>query len=92
MAKKYNAQVIEHKEFIGGRYSVLSEVGMFPAALMGLKVKNFQNLNKFMNNKNFTTSLIYNVACIYTFNASGIKNSVLLNYSSKLENLCEWYK
>ena len=92
LAKKYNAQVIEHKEFIGGRYSVLSEVGMFPAALMGLKVKNFQNLNKFMNNKNFTNSLIYNVACIYTLNTSGIKNSVLLNYSSKLENLCEWYK
>ena len=92
LAKKYNAQIIEHKNFIGGRYSVLSEVGMFPAALMGLKIENFQNLQKFMKSKNFINSLIYNVACIYTLNTNGIKNSVLLNYSSRLENLCDWYK
>ena len=38
IANKYNAEIIEHKEFIGGRYSVLSESGMFPAALMGLNL------------------------------------------------------
>ena len=38
IADKFNAEIIEHKDFIGGRYSVLSEAGMFPAALMGLNI------------------------------------------------------
>ena len=44
IANKYNAEIIEHKEFISGRYSVLSETGMFPAALMGLNLMKFKNL------------------------------------------------
>ena len=43
LANKYNAEIIEHKEFIGGRYSVLSESGMFPAALMELDLSKFKN-------------------------------------------------
>ena len=39
IALRYNAEIIEHKDFIGGRYSVLSESSMFPAALMGLIFK-----------------------------------------------------
>ena len=35
LAKKLKAEVIYHNDFIGGRYSVLSEVGMLPAELMG---------------------------------------------------------
>ena len=42
IANKYKAEIIEHKEYIGGRYSVLSESGMFPAALMGLSLEKFK--------------------------------------------------
>ena len=38
MSKKLNLFYIEHKSNIGGRYSVLSEVGIIPAYLMGLNV------------------------------------------------------
>ena len=31
LASRLKAEIIEHKNFIGGRYSVLSEVGMLPA-------------------------------------------------------------
>ena len=37
--KAKSQTVIHHNNFIGGRYSVLSEVGMLPAELMGLKIK-----------------------------------------------------
>ena len=37
LAKKLKAEIVHHNNFIGGRYSVLSEVGMLPAELMGLK-------------------------------------------------------
>ena len=54
IANKYNAEVIEHKDFISGRYSVLSETGMFPAALMGLNLLKFKNLKKLLKNRYFT--------------------------------------
>ena len=85
IANKYHAEVIAHKEFIGGRYSVLSETGMFPAALMGLNVIKFKNLKKLIKNKNFVTSLIQNVAAIYTLNLKVINNSIILNYESSLD-------
>ena len=91
-ANKYNAEVIEHKEFIGGRYSVLSEPGMFPTALMGLNLSKFRNLQKLIKKKNFVSSLIQNVASIYTLNLKKINNSVILNYNSSLNNLGYWYQ
>ena len=36
LAQKLKADIVHHNNFIGGRYSVLSEVGMLPAQLMGL--------------------------------------------------------
>ena len=52
LAKKLKSEVVEHNNFIGGRYSVLSETGMIPAYLMGLKpdkFKKFENLIKVKN-------------------------------------------
>ena len=92
VANKYNAEIIEHKNFIGGRYSVLSEAGMLPAALMGLDLSRFRNLKKFINNKKFVSSLIQNVASIYTLSNMGLKNSVILNYDSHLNDLSYWYQ
>ena len=92
IANKFNAEIIEHKNYIGGRYSVLSESGMFPAALMGLKVEKFKNLKKLVHNKNFASCLIKNVTAIYSLNTKNISNSVILNYDSDLNNLCEWYQ
>jgi len=92
IATKYNAEIIEHKEFISGRYSVFSETGMFPASLMGLNIKKFKNMKHLINNKNFVSSLIKNVACIHTLNLKKINNSVILNYDSNLNDLGYWYQ
>ena len=90
IGNKFNAEIIEHKNFIGGRYSVFSEVGMFPAALMNLNLRKFKNLNRLIKNKNFVSSLINSVASIYTYYKKGINNSVILNYDSQLNDLCLW--
>ena len=45
LANDLKAEIIEHKNYIGGRYSVLSEVGMLPAEIMGLNEKKFKRLN-----------------------------------------------
>ena len=89
---KFNAQIIEYNDFIGGRYSVLSEVGMFPAALMNLNVTKFKNLKKLIYNRHFVSSLINSVSSIYTLNQQKVKNSVILNYDLRLNDLSLWYQ
>ena len=67
LAKKLKSDIIHHNNYIGGRYSVLSEVGMLPAELMGLKASNFRQLNNLIKNKRFINSLISNVSSTLYF-------------------------
>ena len=92
IASKLKAEIIEHKNFIGGRYSVMSEVGMLPAELMNLKVKKFKNLNYLINNKNFVNRLIYDVSCLYDLSKQKILNSIILNYDPDMNDLGYWYQ
>ena len=92
IANKYKGKIILHKKFIGGRYSVLSEPGMFPAALMGLNLVKVKNLKRLVKNKKFVSSLLKNVATIYTLNLRGVNNSIILNYDSSLNDLGYWHQ
>ncbi len=92
LAKKLKAEIIEHKNYIGGRYSVLSEVGMLPAQLLGLNDAKFKRLNNLVKNKFFLSSLINNVSFISKCISEGKKNSVILNYDESSENLFKWYQ
>ena len=66
-AQKLKADIVHHNNFIGGRFSVLSEVGMLPAELMGLKPESFKRFNFLIKNKKFMNSLISNVNSIIYF-------------------------
>ena len=92
LAKKLKAEIIEHKNYIGGRYSVLSEVGMLPSQLLGLNEAKFKRLNDIIKNKSFTNALIDNVGFIFKCISEGKKNSVILNYDESSENLFKWYQ
>ena len=92
LAHKIKAEVFEHKNYIGGRYSVLSEVGMLPAELMGFDERKFKRLNLLINNNNFLKKLIINVDATLKFIKQGKSNSIILNYDEKSENLLKWYQ
>ena len=92
LANQIKAEIVEHKNYIGGRYSVLSEVGMLPAELMGLKEKEFKGLNYLISNKSFINQLIQNVANTLSLVNKGKYLSVILNYDHKSENLFKWYQ
>ena len=92
LANKISAEVIEHKNYIGGRYSVLSEVGMLPAELMGLSEKKFKSLNYLIKNKSFINNLVQNVADTINFLKNKKHLSVILNYDNNSENLFSWYQ
>ena len=92
LAKKLKAEVIHHNNYIGGRYSVLSEVGMLPADLMGLKSGSFRQLNTLIKNKKFINSLVSNVSSTLYFIKKKKFNSVIINYDEKSDNLFKWYQ
>ena len=92
LAQKLKSEIIHHNNFIGGRYSVLSEVGMLPAQLMGFKPEKFRRLNKLINNKDFISSLIQNVTNIFDLVNKKKTNSIILNYDDKSNDLFNWYQ
>ena len=92
LASKLKADIIHHNDFIGGRYSVLSEVGMLPAELMGLNPKKFKQLNFLIKKKSFINSLISSVSATLYFIQKKKYNSIIINYDEKSENLFKWYQ
>ena len=92
LANKLKSEIVHHNNYIGGRYSVLSEVGMLPADLMGLKPNHFRQFNSLIKNKKFLNNLIQNVAASIYFLKNKKINSVILNYDEKAQNLFNWYQ
>ena len=91
LSKNMNLFYIEHKDYIGGRFSVLSEVGIIPAYLMGINIFKLRSrildplsLKNRIYLKNHTTKL-----------ASLIKSQkfndlIFLNYLPELEKFLFW--
>ena len=92
LAEKFKSEIIHHNNFIGGRYSVLSEVGMLPAELMDLDSRKFKQLNNLIKNKNYLNSLVNNVDQILYFAKRKKFNSIIINYDEKSSNLFNWYQ
>ena len=92
LAKKLKSEIVHHNNFIGGRYSVLSEVGMLPAELMNLNSSKFKQFNNLIKNKSFLKNLIANVAATLSLIQNKKYNSIIINYDNKSENLFKWYQ
>jgi glucose-6-phosphate isomerase len=63
-----------------------------PAELMGLKAKNFRQLNNLINNKDFFNALVSNVNSTLYFIKKKKFNSIIINYDERSENLFNWYQ
>ena len=91
LSHKFNLHYVEHKNFIGGRYSVLSEVGMLPAFLMGLNLKKFRkNLNVYLKGKE---KFFLKDSAIILSNIllnKKINNLIFLNYMPRLNKFLFW--
>ena len=92
LANELKAEIIEHRNYVGGRYSVLSEVGMLPAELMNLDERKFKQFNNIIKNKNFINNLINNVEATLSLLKSGRYTSIILNYDEQSECLFKWYQ
>ena len=92
LANKLKCEILEHKNYIGGRYSVLSEVGILPSILMGLDDKKFKNFDNLIKNRKFIDGLIDSVSSTIFFVKNKKLNSIILNYDEQSEELFKWYQ
>ena len=90
-AKNKKILQINHKNFIGGRYSVLSEAGIIPAYFMGLQVKHFRkNLLSFfkLKKKKLLIDTVVKLSHIYKYKK--INSIIMLNYAPEVNNFLYW--
>ena len=89
-AKKNGFNFIKHNHYIGGRYSIFSEVGMLPAYLMGLKPENFKkNLPRLIKNRKFLSKSIRELSRL---NVKKYKILILFNYIPELNDFMFWFQ
>ncbi len=89
--KKFNLFFIEHKNFIGGRFSVLSEVGVIPSILLGINIfKLRQNLSKYMKGKEKLILKDSSIKLTSLLLKKKVTNLILLNYVPELEKFLYW--
>jgi len=90
-AKKKNIMQINHKNYIGGRYAVLSEVGMIPAYFMGLKINYFRkNLLNFLKTKEKNLLLDNVIKLSHIYRHKKINSIIMLNYAPEINDFLYW--
>ncbi|MBT4791011.1 MAG: hypothetical protein HON90_05530 [Halobacteriovoraceae bacterium] len=95
--EKYH--VLEVPSNIGGRFSVLSCVGLFPACFMGIDISGlYQGANEIKESilnqdpqKNNLLNVFSHLAFLYQESTPQVNETVLMPYSSKLKDLSFWF-
>jgi len=94
---KLGLEFFQHPENIGGRFSALSIVGMYPAILMGLDYELMKKSAQNVKNNFFTESEEKNIApfmgAVSTFflaSKRNINNVVIMPYDLRLEKFSRW--
>lgn len=97
LLEPFNVSFLEHDTGVGGRYSVLTNVGLLPAAIMGLDIALIrkgaaQTLNAFLNAKTLAENLpaagaALNLAAI----DAGKPLHVMMAYGDRFALLMKWW-
>ena len=82
---------------IGGRYSVLTAVGLLPIAVAGIDIDELMNGARIAQNKYIEPNLKYNECYQYAVTRNilydeGKEIEILANYNPKLHYFVEWWK
>jgi glucose-6-phosphate isomerase len=88
---------LEVPDGVGGRFSVLSAVGLFSAAMCGIDIDSLlagaRDMDKKVGRENFYKNPAAIIAAInYHFYNRGKKISVMMPYSYHLKDLADWYR
>lgn len=97
LANKENISSFNIPQNVGGRFSVLSPVGLVSAAFTGINIKNLLLGAQEMDKKCFTDELLRNPAALYAtiqflFYNKNKKISVMMPYSNSLCGFADWFR
>ena len=99
LARRHNLEVLEHPAAIGGRYSVLSNVGMLPAMVMGLDVKAIRHgagaavKPLLAGNKASDIPAALGAAVnVALMENKGINTTVMMPYCDRLRLFANWFQ
>lgn len=94
---QHNILMLDHDTGIGGRFSVLSNVGMLPAALMGLNISKIKEGSSSQIDALFTQNNLMDLpalqgAALHALMAErGITQTVMMPYTDSLKDFSSWY-
>lgn len=91
LARKWNIETFDIPSNIGGRFSVLSPVGLFPAAWADLDILKLLQGALELQGQLQEVSLFETCSFLYSAWEKGVDETVLMPYSSKLRNLSFWF-
>ena len=91
ISKKNNCLLLEHKEDIGGRYSIFSNVGMVPAIIAGLDAKEIHRGARRVIENDHKDNL-FKLGQLFKFQKKiSLTSSVIMTYSDALQYFGKWY-
>lgn len=96
LTKKDKIPVVEHGP-VGGRFSVLSSVGLLPAALIGIDIKSLlkgaqEMRDSFLDTNSKNNPSLQLARMQYLLNRKGKSITVMMPYAQKLASLADWYR
>ncbi len=94
-AKSVQAQILHLPDNVGGRFSVLSVVGLVPLALCGIDIKALLAGASKIKNSFFEDGYLHDIllkkSLFYAKNHAQYHINCLFAYSESLKYFCEWY-
>jgi glucose-6-phosphate isomerase len=92
-----NLRCLEVPNGVGGRFSVLSAVGLFSAAMCGIDIDALlagaRDMDEKVSREEFRENpAAINAAINYHFYTHGKRNSVIMPYSYALKDMADWYR
>lgn len=97
ISKEESIPTFEIPQNVGGRFSVLTPVGLLPAALIGINIESLisgaKKIRQTFLSENFSENLPFQFAQIqYQLTQKGKNMNVMMPYSQKLIYLADWYR
>ncbi len=97
IATEANLRCLEVPDGVGGRFSVLSDVGLFSGAVCGIDIDGLLAGAAAMDEKVKTMDFKKNPAAVnaainHHYYHRGKKNSVMMPYSYALKDMADWYR
>lgn len=94
-AKEINAKILYLPKGVGGRFSVLSVVGLLPLALCGVDINALlygaSSIKKSFFEQGYIHDILLKKSLFYAKNHAQYNINCLFAYSESLKYFCEWY-